>query len=144
MRVFLLAVMALFASQVAVAGHHEASENQIIFAINADIAVGKADSFRSLLKEMVPAVKASEPNTIRYQYFVNSDDTKLTLIEVYPDSEAAVFHMTAFGVSPFAEEFLASITITSFVVAGNASPALMKAVEPFTTDNRPFVQGFIR
>ena len=144
MRVFLLAVMALFAFQVAVAGHHEASENQIIFAINADIADGKADSFRSLLKEMVPAVKASEPNTIRYQYFVNSDDTKLTLIEVYPDSEAAVFHMTAFGVSPFAEEFLASITITSFVVAGNASPALMKAVEPFTTDNRPFVQGFIR
>ena len=144
MKVFLLAVMALFASQVAVAGHHEASENQIIFAINADIADGKADSFRSLLKEMVPAVKASEPNTIRYQYFLNSDDTKLTLIEVYPNSEAAVFHMTAFGVSPFAEEFLASITITSFVVAGNASPALMKAVEPFTTDNRPFVQGFIR
>ena len=144
MRVFLLAVMALFASQVAVAGHHEASENQIIFAINADIADGKADSFRSLLKEMVHAVKASEPNTIRYQYFLNSDDTKLTLIEVYPDSEAAVFHMTAFGVSPFADEFLASITITSFVVAGNASPALMKAVEPFTTDNRPFVQGFIR
>jgi hypothetical protein len=52
--------------------------------------------------------------------------------------------MTAFGVSPFAEEFLASINITSFVVAGNASPALMKAVGPFTTDNRPFVQGFIR
>ena len=144
MRVFLLAVMAFFLSQVAVAGHHEASESQIIFAINADIADGKADSFRSLLKEMVPAVKASEPNTIRYQYFLNSDDTKLTLIEVYPDSEAAVFHMTAFGVSPFADEFLASITITSFVVAGNASPALMKAVEPFTTDNRPFVQGFIR
>jgi len=144
MRIFLLVVVALFAPQAVVAGHHEASENQIIFAINADIVDGKADSFRSLLKEMVPAVKASEPNTIRYQYFLNSGDTKLTLIEVYPDSEAAVFHMTAFGVSPFAEEFLASINITSFVVAGNASPALMKAVEPFTTDNRPFVQGFIR
>ena len=68
MRVFLLAVMAFFLSQVAVAGHHEASESQIIFAINADIADGKAESFRSLLKEMVPAVKASEPNTMRYQY----------------------------------------------------------------------------
>ena len=144
MRVFLLAVMALFTSQVAFAGHHEATENQIIFAINADIADGKADSFRSLLKEMVPAVKASEPNTMRYQYFINSDDTKLTLIEVYPDNEAALFHMTAFGSSPFADEFLASITITSFVVAGNASAALMEAVEPFTTDNRPFTQGFIR
>ena len=126
------------------AGHHEATENQIIFAINADIVDGKAGSFRSLLEDMVPAVKASEPNTMRYQYFINSDDTKLTLIEVYPDNDAALFHMTAFGSSPFADEFLASITITSFVVAGNASAALMEAVEPFTTDNRPFTQGFIR
>ena len=136
--------LAFFISTTAFAGHHEASENQIIFAINADIVNGKAESFRSLLKEMVPAVKASEPNTIRYQYFLNSDDTKLTLIEVYPNSEAAVFHMTAFGVSPFAEEFLASINITSFVVAGNASAELMEAVAPFTSDNRPFLQGFIR
>jgi quinol monooxygenase YgiN len=136
--------LAFFISTTAFAGHHEASENQIIFAINADIVDGKAESFRSLLKEMVPAVKASEPNTIRYQYFLNSDDTKLTLIEVYPNSEAAVFHMTAFGVSQFAEEFLASINITSFVVAGNASTELMEAVAPFTSDNRPFVQGFIR
>ena len=136
--------LAFFISTTAFAGHHEASENQIIFSINADIVDGKAESFRSLLKEMVPAVKASEPNTIRYQYFLNSDNTKLTLIEVYPNSEAAVFHMTAFGVSPFAEEFLASINITSFVVAGNASAELMEAVAPFTSDNRPFVQGFIR
>ena len=136
--------LAFFISTTAFAGHHEASENQIIFAINADIVDGKAESFRSLLKEMVPAVKASEPNTFRYQYFLNSDDTKLTLIEVYPNSEAAVFHMTAFGVSPFADEFLASINITSFVVAGNASAELMAAVEPFTSDNRPLVQGFIR
>ena len=136
--------LAFFIYNTALAGHHEASENQIIFAINADIVDGKAESFRSLLKEMVPAVKASEPNTIRYQYFLNSDNTKLTLIEVYPNSEAAVFHMTAFGVSPFAEEFLASINITSFVVAGNASAELMEAVAPFTSDNRPFVQGFIR
>ena len=136
--------LAFFISTTAFAGHHEASENQIIFAINADIVDGKAESFRSLLKEMVPAVKASEPNTIRYQYFLNSDNTKLTLIEVYPNSEAAVFHMTAFGVSPFAEEFLASVNITSFVVAGNASAELMEAVAPFTSDNRPFVQGFIR
>ena len=136
--------LAFFISITAFAGHHEASENQIIFAINADIVDGKAESFRSLLKEMVPAVKASEPNTIRYQYFLNSDDTKLTLIEVYPNSEAAVFHMTAFEVSPFAEEFLASINITSFVVAGNASAELMEAVAPFTSDNRPFLQGFIR
>jgi quinol monooxygenase YgiN len=144
MKKYLCFVVALLFPLSGFAGHHEATENQIIFAINADIVDGKAESFRSLLEDMVPAVKASEPNTMRYQYFINSDDTKLTLIEVYPDNEAALFHMTAFGSSPFADEFLASITITSFVVAGNASAALMEAVEPFTTDNRPFTQGFIR
>ena len=126
------------------AGHHEATENQIIFTINANIVEGKADSFKALLKEMVPAVKASEPDTTRYQYFMSPDNKKLTLIEVYPNNEAALFHMAAFAVSPFGEEFLASISITSFVIAGNASPELMESVEPFTSDNRPPVQGFIR
>ena len=126
------------------AGHHEATENQIIFTINANIVEGKADSFKALLKEMVPAVKASEPDTTRYQYFMSPDNKKLTLIEVYPNNEAALFNMAAFAVSPFGEEFLASISITSFVIAENASPELIKSVEPFTLDNRPLVQGFIR
>jgi quinol monooxygenase YgiN len=143
MKRILITLLMLFAT-MSFSGHHEASENQIIFTINADIVEGKADSFKALLKEMVPAVKASEPDTTRYQYFMSPDNKKLTLIEVYPNNEAALFHMTAFAVSPFGEEFLASIIITSFVIAGNASPELMKSVEPFTSDNRPPVQGFIR
>ena len=108
-------------ASISFAGHHEATDNQIIFTINADIVECKAKSFNSHLKEMVPAVKSSEPNTTRYQYFMSTNN-KLTLIEIYPNNEAALFHMTAFGSSPFAAEFLASIKITSFVVAGNASP----------------------
>jgi quinol monooxygenase YgiN len=140
----LLILVSLLITTISFAGHHEATENQIIFTINADIVEGKAESFKALLKDMVPAVKASEPDTNRYQYFMSPDNKKLTLIEVYPNNEAALFHMAAFAVSPFGEEFLASISITSFVIAGNASPELMKSVEPFTSDNRPPVQGFIR
>ena len=140
----LLILVFLLITTISFAGHHEATENQIIFTINANIVEGKADSFKALLKEMVPAVKASEPDTTRYQYFMSPDNKKLTLIEVYPNNEAALFHMTAFAVSPFGEEFLASISITSFVIAGNASPELMKSLEALTSDNRPPVQGFIR
>ena len=126
------------------AGHHEAAENQIIFTINANNVEGKADPFKALLKKMVPAVKASEPDTTRYQYFMSPDNKKLTLIEVYPNNEAALFHTAAFAVTPFGEEFLASISITSYVIAGNASPELMKSLEALTSDSRPLVQGFIR
>ena len=140
----LLILVSLLITTISFAGHHEATENQIIFTINANIVEGKAESFKALLKDMVPAVKASEPDTTSYQYFMSPDNKKLTLIEVYPNNEAALFHMAAFAVSPFGEEFLASISITSFVVAGNASPVLMKSLELFTSDNRPPVQGFIR
>ena len=140
----LLILVSLLITTISFAGHHEATENQIIFTINANIVEGKADSFKALLKEMVPAVKASEPDTTRYQYFMSPDNKKLTLIEVYPNNEAALFHMAAFAVSPFGEEFLASISITSFVIAGNASPELMKSLEALTSDSRPLVQGFIR
>ena len=44
----------------------------------------------------------------------------------------------------FGAGFLASINITSFVVAGNASPELMNSVAAFTSDNRIPVEGFIR
>ena len=140
----LLILVSLLITTISFAGHHEATENQIIFTINANIVEGKADSFKALLKEMVPAVKASEPDTTRYQYFMSPDNKKLTLIEVYPNNEAALFHTAAFAVSPFGEEFLASISITSFVIAGNASPELMKSLEALTSDSRPLVQGFIR
>ena len=140
----LLILVSLLITTISFAGHHEATENQIIFTINANIVEGKAESFKALLKDMVPAVKASEPDTTRYQYFMSPDNKKLTLIEVYPSNEAALFHLAAFAVSPFGEEFLASISITSFVVAGNASPELIKSLEPFTSDYRPPVQGFIR
>ena len=140
----LLILVSLLITTISFAGHHEATENQIIFTINANIVEGKAESFKALLKDMVPAVKASEPDTTRYQYFMSPDNKKLTLIEVYPSNEAALFHLAAFTVSPFGEEFLASISITSFVVAGNASPELIKSLEPFTSDYRPPVQGFIR
>ncbi len=143
MKNIILALLVIW-SPLSFAGHHEATENQIIFAINADIVEGKAASFKALLKDMVPAVKASEPDTDRYQYFMSPDNKKLTLIEVYPNSDAALFHMTAFAVSPFGAEFLASINITSFVVAGNASPELMESVAAFTSDNRIPVEGFIR
>jgi quinol monooxygenase YgiN len=139
----MLALLLLWPS-VLFSGHYQASENQIIFAINADIVEGKADSFKALLKDMVLAVKASEPDTDRYQYFMGPDNKKLTLIEVYPNSDAALFHMTAFAVSPFGAEFLASTNITSFVVAGNASPGLMTSVAVFTSGNRAPVEGFIR
>lgn len=55
-KIFTLLVMCL--ASISFAGHHEATDNQIIFTINADIVEGKAESFKSLLKEMVPAVKA--------------------------------------------------------------------------------------
>jgi hypothetical protein len=66
------------------------------------------------------------------------------LIEVYPTSEAAVTHMEAFAISPFQEEFLNSLVITSFQVVGNSSPALVEAMKPFTTDMRSLVNGFVR
>jgi len=82
----LLILVSLLITTISFAGHHEATENQIIFTINANIVEGKAESFKALLKDMVPAVKASEPDTTRYQYFMSPDNKKLTLIEVYPSN----------------------------------------------------------
>lgn len=110
----IILLLSLLFIPLSFAGHHEEADTQIIFTINLDVVEGKAESLKMLLDSMVPAVKASEPNTILYQYFMSADSKKVTLIEVYPTSEAAIAHMEAFAVSPFQEEFLNSLVITSF------------------------------
>ena len=126
------------------AGHHEEVDTTIIFTINLDVVDGKAESLKVMLDKMVPAVKASEPGTASYQYFMSADSKKVTLIEIYPSSQAAIAHMEAFAVSPFQEEFLNSLVITSFQVVGESSPALIEAMSPFTSDIRRLVNGFVR
>jgi hypothetical protein len=86
----------------------------------------------------------SEPNTDHYHYFSSEDGYRVTVLEVYPSIEAALFHMEAFSKSPFQEEFLSYVIIKSFQVVGNSNDELRKAMAPYTSDLRKPLAGFSR
>jgi len=58
------------------ADHHEAVDTRIMFTINLDVVEGKAEFLKVMLEKMVPVVKASEPGTTSYQYFMSEDSKK--------------------------------------------------------------------
>jgi|TARA_B110000238_G_scaffold61941_1_gene67941 quinol monooxygenase YgiN len=126
------------------AANHDSPESRIIFNIDLEVVAGKQESLKRLLAELVPAVKASEPNTESYHYFMSADGTKVTLLESYPNSDAAIFHMEAFAKSPFRNAFFAHLAPVSFQVVGNPTPALVETMALYTDDMRAPIGGFTR
>ena len=79
-----------------------------------------------------------------YKYWISKDKSKASLIEMYPNNEAALFHMNAFAVADHRDKFLETFTVTNFQVLGDTNDALKKAMIDYTTDHRQMMDGFKR
>ncbi len=56
------------------------------------IKEGKIDEFKKLVQDMNRMVESNEPDTMDYEFYLNSDETKCTMHETYANSEAALVH----------------------------------------------------
>ncbi len=59
--------------------------------VEFDIKTGRTDDFK-VAAEALFAKTQSEPDTLRYEYFLKADGTKNVNIEVFKDADAFVFH----------------------------------------------------
>jgi hypothetical protein len=59
----------------------------------SDVPEGKLEELKTLMKELVEFVEATEPRPIAYQMFLDQAGTKMTVIQVHPDSESMELHM---------------------------------------------------
>jgi len=85
--------------------------------------VTRTESLDEFVKYLVGAVKKTEPNTMYYKYWISKDKSKASLIEMYPNNEAALFHMNAFAVADHRDKFLETFTVTNFQVLGDTNDA---------------------
>ncbi len=102
---------------------------------------GKFLAFRDLVAKIVAATH-HEPGTLSYVYSVSEDERSAHIVERYrPD--ALVSHVDS-TFAPFAEEFLALVTITGLTVYGEPDAEIKKRLDPFgAVYLKPF-DGFIR
>ena len=128
-----------FAAGPALADGHSADD--VHWHITMTVNAGKADAVKPLLDKMVAATEANEPGALIYDYMGDGDQVQI--YERYADNAAAMTHMGNFGAN-FADEFLATFSITSVTVYGPAGDDLKEALAPFSPTYLPQISGFAR
>ena len=78
----------------------EAHAGNMIFAVaRFSVLPGNETVFRDLAEECFEAVDANEPNTLAYEWFLNSTGTECLTVDIYRDERALAAHMKNAGPS---------------------------------------------
>ena len=116
---------------------------QVSWLLELKINSGAADSFKSLMNEMVEATRTDESGKLSYEWSLSVDGTTCHLYERYADSAATMTHLTSFGAN-FAERFLAAVQPTRITVYGNPDAQVRSALDPFGAVYMTTAAGFAR
>ncbi len=138
-----LSILLIITSTTLFGMHHEKLD-VIVFAIDLEIIDGQKKSAKNFVSRITENVENKEPQTLVYQYHFSKKENKVFLLEIYPNNEAALIHMSNFLGSKWEEEFVKNFSISNFQVLGNANSKLKKSLEPFTKDFRSNLIGFDR
>ena len=113
----------------------------IIFMLDLSVTEGRREQAEEFTYEIAKNVLETEPKTVIYQYYFNSD-RKVFLYEVYKSNEGAIEHVRNFRGSKWESRFGELFSINSFSVLGNSSQALKESLVAYTSDFRDLKGGF--
>ena len=118
--------------------------NQIHFRAEFTIEEGKIGEYKRLVQDMSKVVEANEPDTISYQFYLNSDETKCIVHETYLNSEAALAHNASVASQTILPKIFSVSRISGFDVYGNPSEELQKVLTSFGSNTYNLFAGFSR
>ncbi len=88
------------------------------------IREGKLDELKRAVAELVEFVRSNEPRPIVYQVYVDDADSRMTVVQVHPDSASMENHMTVAG--PAFAGFAELVTLSTLDVYGKPSGELLE------------------
>ena len=102
--------------------------NEILISVDSsDVEPGKLEELQAALGELVEFVDASEPRPIAYAVYFNEDGTKMTVVQVHPDSASMEFHMTIAG--PVFAKVKGLLTLRTIDLYGKPSETLVRQMQ---------------
>lgn len=96
----------------------------IVTVDSSEIHEGKLEELKTAMKELVEFVDANEPQPIAYNVYFNEDGTRMTVVQVHPDSASMEFHMNVAG-SAF-PKFSELLTLSRIDIYGKPSDKLLE------------------
>jgi quinol monooxygenase YgiN len=88
------------------------------------ISEGRLDELRMAVAELVDFVRSNEPRPIVYQVFFDQTGSRMTVVQVHPDSASMEFHMRVAG--PAFAGFVELVTLSTLDVYGKPSEELLE------------------
>jgi quinol monooxygenase YgiN len=120
------------------------TNNSIHFRALVTIMKGKREEYKKLVKEMSRAVEANEPGTLHYQFYLNRDETKCIINEIYANSEATLAHINGVASQTILPKIHNVSRISRLDVYGNPSKELQKVLADVVLQTYIPFTGFSR
>jgi quinol monooxygenase YgiN len=85
---------------------------------------GKLDELKGAVADLVEFVRSNEPRPIVYQVYLDDSDSRMTVVQVHPDSASMEYHMTVAG--PAFAGFAELVTLSTLDLYGKPSGELLE------------------
>ena len=120
------------------------NNHQIHIRAEFTIEKGNIEEFKKLVDEMSRTVENSEPNTIGYQFYLNTSETKCMVHETYTNSENVLAHITGVASKTILPRIFNISKLNRLDVYGNPSEELQKVIASFDSETFNLFTGFSR
>jgi quinol monooxygenase YgiN len=104
------------------------NNNRIHIRVEFIIKEGKIDEFKKLVQDMSRMVETNEPDTIDYEFYLNSDETKCVVHETYSNSEAALVHNNSIASQTILPKVFSVARLSRFDFYGKPSEELRELI----------------
>ena len=135
--------MTAFENEATARNAQNNTSQKISFLIEIKINKGKKlDEIKPFLAGLTSFMRNNEPEGYDYGYYISEDGKKVTLIEKYLTSEAAIKHADNFEGGPNMKPFLEMFTLESFIITGNATDQLKDRLKAWIPKYRTPIGGW--
>ena len=135
--------MTAFENEATARNAQNNTSQKISFLIEMKINKGKKlDEIKPFLAGLTTFMRNNEPEGYDYGYYISEDGKKVTLIEKYLTSEAAIKHADNFEGGPNMKPFLEMFTLESFIITGNATDQLKDRLKAWSPKYRTPIGGW--
>ena len=135
--------MTAFENEATARNAQNKTAQKISFLIEMKINKGrKLDEIKPFLAGLTSFMRNNEPEGYDYGYYISEDGKKVTLIEKYLTSEAAIKHADNFEGGPNMKPFLEMFTLESFIITGNATDQLKDRLKAWSPKYRTPIGGW--
>ena len=116
-------------------------ESRIHLLTEFTIMPGKIDAFKENAQELLGVVKEKEPETLRYIWYFDKDQSRSYLVEEYPNAAALRVHVIHVGMML---PKILKISKPKFTVLGKPNLAAKEILSVYGAQNFTYWNGLAR